>query len=200
MKESELRALEWIVGARTKIQTLLVDIQKFLSHNQEELQNNDRDKYCQAFTLIMGGAFSLWRAAFLTDDERRRQTIVRHASNFLLYLIRDNIINYPQDRGTQAWSATYYINNVNLRLLQLCTVCPQIVGEDAAQRQRIYRRAIIAGTSWVISNRKETRKMWDEAFEDLNQIFINLQTTFAAECEAPADEETKKPIAIVKKK
>ena len=172
------------VKARSKIQFLLLDLYDFLEEHQENLANNDRDRFCIAFTLIMGAGFSLWRAAFLTQDERHRDTIIAHARGFLRFLVRDNAINYPQDRETQAWSAMYYMNSANLKLLHLAEVFPEIVRDPSAdeKKEETYRKSLVAGTSWSIGNRKPSERMWIECFEEVDRIFKAFKLAFEAEC------------------
>jgi hypothetical protein len=74
------------------------------------------------FHLLLGSAFSLWRAAFLVKGTRQRSDLNEHALEFLDKLLWDNAINYPQDRDTHAWTGGYYVNSAALRLREAGTL------------------------------------------------------------------------------
>lgn len=71
------------------------------------------------FSYLVGAAFSLWRAAFLTDveDKRPPKEVQESIRKFLHPLIRDNIINFAQDRDSSNWSVGYYLSNANFRII-----------------------------------------------------------------------------------
>jgi hypothetical protein len=71
------------------------------------------------FHLLLGAAFSLWRAAFLVEGEREHTLISQHGTDFLDTLLWDNAINFPQDRRTHAFSGGYYLNNAAIRLVRV---------------------------------------------------------------------------------
>lgn len=103
-----------------------------------------------------------------------------------MYLVRDNAIAYPQDRDTQAWSSTYYMNSANMRLVLLADVLPSIVrsgGFDLDERRRSYQKAILAGTSWDIDRRKPSENLWVESFAELKRLFDAFKVEFDGECE-----------------
>lgn len=68
------------------------------------------------FGLLVGAAFSLWRAAFLVDAERDWPKILEKAETFLEAVVEDNTINYLQDKNTRNWTVGYYLNNARYRL------------------------------------------------------------------------------------
>ena len=114
---AESQDLAWLVESRSSIQRLLYRLHAYAEENPSELP----DGRAAVFQLLVGTAFSLWRAVFLTELHRDRQRIQSDAAKFLLLLVRDNAINYPQDRETRAWTAGYYLNNAYFRLRELCT-------------------------------------------------------------------------------
>lgn len=70
------------------------------------------------FGYLVGSAFSLWRAATLSDTTRSWDAILDDAQKLLHRLIHDNAVAYPQDRDTKEWMGGYYLNNARFRLLR----------------------------------------------------------------------------------
>ena len=71
------------------------------------------------FNLLIGIAFSLWRAAFLINANRTSDSIVEKADFFLHKLLADNTIGYSQDVAACEWMSGFYLNNARLRLIQI---------------------------------------------------------------------------------
>jgi hypothetical protein len=92
--------------------------------------------YWLDFSYLVGAAFSLWRAAFLTDvhNERPPKQVSDSIHRFLHPLIRDNIINFAQDRESSQWSVGYYLSNANFRLIAVAKRRAGIVGLDDFER------------------------------------------------------------------
>ena len=70
----------------------------------------------QAFDPIVGAAFSLWRAVFLTQKDRDWSSVSLSLEKFLYKVITDNSISYQDDKTNSAWTAGYYLDNADLRL------------------------------------------------------------------------------------
>ena len=104
----------WLIEARALNQELLLRLYRF-ARKSNELEHNAIIR--SVFSLLVGAAFSLWRAAFLGDATRQSPKITEHATKLLERLIRDNAVAYQQDRDTREWMAGYYINNAIWRLL-----------------------------------------------------------------------------------
>lgn len=98
---------DWLVESRSRIQCLLLELYKFLKDNRGKLVQRKFER--SVFGLLVGTAFSLWRAAFLVSQaDRDWPNILKQAEDFLDILVEDNAINYPQDkkRGTGQWGTT----------------------------------------------------------------------------------------------
>jgi hypothetical protein len=54
--------------------------------------------------LLIGAAFSLWRAVFLAETVRDVVEIHRSQETFLQKVITDNAINFADDRDNRAWT------------------------------------------------------------------------------------------------
>lgn len=110
--------LTWLVKRRTRCEALLLRLYA-TAKVPKPRANAHSDALSVVLQLLLGTTFSLWRAVFLLDRPRTRRKIHDDALAFLVYAIRDNIINYPQDRATGAWSGGYYLNNAVFRLREL---------------------------------------------------------------------------------
>jgi hypothetical protein len=119
---------KWLIERRWRIQCLCLELHDYLEKNQIAVNADWR-----FFSPLLAAAFSLWRAAFLADPNRKREDIYEHAKTFFKFLIEDNAINYPQDRTTRAYSAGYYLNNAKFRLKELWDYIPQ---EHEADRRK----------------------------------------------------------------
>jgi hypothetical protein len=114
----------WIIDARSQVQDLLLRLYRIGSDWPVE---DDKD-IGRSYTYLVGAAFSLWRAAFLTDADRSLSKIVRGdfgALTLLRTLIKDNAVNYPQDRKTRGWMVGYYLNSARLRLAHTRKFLPE---------------------------------------------------------------------------
>src|SRR6266446_3448211 len=112
--------LRWLVPSRSNIQNLLLEMQVFLQEHREAI---DADPDARSvFALLIGTAFSLWRAVFLADSARDWKSILDDADRFLDTLIRDNTILYRDDKN--AWSVGYYLNNGRYRLYRISEKMP----------------------------------------------------------------------------
>jgi hypothetical protein len=108
----------WLIDSRSRIQAVLLALHESVSSadKRDRLAQEPMDR--DVFVLLMGAAFSLWRAAFLSHAEHMWPEILTHANKFLEILIADNAINYPQDRDTRDWSGGYYLANARYRLVR----------------------------------------------------------------------------------
>lgn len=112
---SESDNFDWLVKARASNQEVLLRLYRFVKGNSQTLQSDAIKR--TVFALLVGAGFSLWRAAFLGDAERKWPAIIGHSEQLLKRLVQDNAVNYTQDRETREWMAGYYINNAQWRLL-----------------------------------------------------------------------------------
>ena len=104
---------DWLIRARALNQEVLLRLYR-ISEVQNRGEWTDTSRDC--FALLVGAAFSLWRAAFLTDAQRDSSKITEDAIKLLKRLIADNAVAYPQDRDTREWMGGYYINNAIWRV------------------------------------------------------------------------------------
>jgi len=158
---TETEDFGWLVDRRSRIQQLLLRLYEFLNENRADLAT--RELQWPLFGLLVGAGFSLWRAAFLAEEERQRPDVLDHAEKFLERLLRDNAINYPQDRETRMWTVGYYLHNARFRLE---LILGKLSSDPAARRviglaQKEAFRAFHASEP----NRANPRTQWDKAYE-----------------------------------
>lgn len=103
--------LEWLVRNRSTIQDLLLELWKEFPEAPSA-----GSKPGTVLQLLVGVAFSLWRAAFLADSARDWQENASHSKKFLGMVVKDNAITYSQERDARFWTVGYYLNNAFLRL------------------------------------------------------------------------------------
>lgn len=106
----------WLVRARAENQQALLQLHEFGHQNVEALHCDVTSR--SVFTLLVGTAFSLWRAAFLSDLKWTWSAIIGDANKLLERLVQDNAVAYPQDRDTREWMGRYYLNNAKWRLIR----------------------------------------------------------------------------------
>jgi hypothetical protein len=112
--------LAWLVEQRSENQALLLDLCTFGREKSQQLVQSESAR--TIFHLLVGAAFSLWRAVFLAERETDPKVLLDQSQTFLETLVADNAIGYYQDKKMQAWSAGYYLNNAYFRLAEVIEV------------------------------------------------------------------------------
>jgi hypothetical protein len=106
----EIKRLDWAIAARERSQKLLLALYEFGQHESERPKT-------EVFSLLVGVAFSLWRAAFLADAPTRTwPEALADAQEFLKTVLRTNAIAFNTEHTRQGWTGGYYLNNAKLRL------------------------------------------------------------------------------------
>src|SRR5437667_8667059 len=112
----------WLVESRGKIQEVLLQVHECrprwrIGHKGRRMSARRREEVW-LWALLVGAAFSLWRAVFLVEGKEQRgwHPIQRDASYFLKELIETNAIGFSQDRRASRWSSAYYISNAYYRI------------------------------------------------------------------------------------
>jgi hypothetical protein len=103
--------LDWIIRERSNVQSLACELLGLIEGNKDSL-SKDRGSG-EIAALMIGVAFSLWRAIFLapkrpTPDE----DMIAKGATFLRTFLRDNTISYSDEKSRKEWSFGYYLNNV----------------------------------------------------------------------------------------
>ena len=112
---------EWLIEARAKIQLSLLELHKLHEMAKHLEEEPDKQQLGLGLGRLVGAAFSLWRAAPLVWGYKKRnnQEEIGARGLVLNYLLRDNAINFPQDRASQDWMGGFYLNNAKDRLRSL---------------------------------------------------------------------------------
>lgn len=113
MSDSEVD-LEWLVKERSRIQLLSLRLLNILKAKKDWILASEANS--DAALLMVGAAFSLWRAIFLTHINKAKRKNYADARDFLRKVVRHNTITYPDDVKFQTWSFGYYLNNCRFRL------------------------------------------------------------------------------------
>jgi hypothetical protein len=58
--------------------------------------------------LLIGAAFSLWRAVFLAETVRDVVQIHESEEGFLLKVITHNAVTFADDQSNRHWTVEYY--------------------------------------------------------------------------------------------
>jgi hypothetical protein len=113
----KLADLEWLVESRSRNQRSTLALYKLLLTHKKKLDRSRRHR--GAAQMLLGSAFSLWRAVFLADIKQGRGDLLHDVESFLVELIQNNAITYVQDRKHRDWTFRYYVQNARERLKEL---------------------------------------------------------------------------------
>jgi hypothetical protein len=110
--EQVCKRYDWLVEARYANQSLTKELYKYKNHQK------DKDQW-KIYSVLVGCAFSLWRAAPLNNISKNPEQFREDAYELLNILVRDNAVTYNQDKRLEEWMAGYYLRNCYLRLKQI---------------------------------------------------------------------------------
>lgn len=108
----ELDHIKWLISSRGKNNTVALKLLGLFQKYPKRVRTDEFHIHAQHLVSI---AFSLWRAAFLTDTAGGI-TKFDHAEQFLKKLLVDNQISFVQDRAWREWTVNYYNSDARLRL------------------------------------------------------------------------------------
>ncbi len=164
--EPSRAAAEWMQTARMRIGQMLLDLYEIHRLHAEHLKTQAELERIAG--LLTGISLALWRSAFLIywvdETEAKSRDIVEGQKEILLCLVRDNAVNYPQDRGARDWTSGFYVNcaldrvnklNAELGRDAITTGAPPHTPEDHGRKDRLL---------W---------KDWDKIY-DRSQEFVTL--------------------------
>lgn len=157
---------DWLLRARAESQQLLLRLLRLGTDRATMLEQDQGHAFI--FALLVGAAFSLWRAAFLSDVGRHWPEITADANKLLAKLIVDNTINYPQDRDTKQWMGGYYLNNTRFRLMRAADRLRSDSAAEAALQE--VEKLDEAGIS-----AREPKEEWDLLRGALSQLISAFQ-------------------------
>ena len=120
-KKGNLR-LQLVVRDRWRIQVIALDLLNLLQDRQPDKPATDTRN---AYDLLVGATFSLWRAVFLVELDNDWDTRLGNAESFLEKVIRDNAIGYADDWNNRRWSFAFYADNARYRLNEFSAQVPE---------------------------------------------------------------------------
>lgn len=157
----------WLVTSRSNVQEILLELYVFIRDQRSELEK--RQAEWLMLGLLVGAAFSLWRAAFLSDADRQPANVIKTTEEFLEVLIRDNAINYPQDWKARAWTVGYYLNGARYRLQGFVAKLEQC-------GTRTSRPEILRIEELRTGDMVNPVEIWDELFHATVAAFAEFRT------------------------
>ena len=108
---------DWLVSGRSRNQKATLDLYRIVEAYEERLNGSMSD---QAVVIdLVGIAFSLWRAVFLSDLTGGMADRLADAKRFLQSLIAHNAVLYQTDFAAREWAFDYYLDNALFRLGRL---------------------------------------------------------------------------------
>jgi hypothetical protein len=151
------RTLKWQIQKRSEILNVLLELHGLIGSEKESKAKMGIAKR-RMLSLLVGSAFSLWRAVFLVYGSRNDRNMIEHCYNFSGSVLRDNAITFAQDRDTHEWSVGYYLNNAAFRIIA--------VYENAEfkglERLDGYVKEYRKGLPW-----KDSMHLWDDTHSAL---------------------------------
>jgi hypothetical protein len=108
--------IQWQIRAREQIQQLMLRLWVLLKENQ---QFANRQDFYQIVRMAQT-AYSLWRAAFLTNVRNNENEILDRSRDFLERILTTNAIGFQDELGRNDFAVVYYNNNAKYRLEREC--------------------------------------------------------------------------------
>ncbi len=173
--ETEPYDFKWLVESRSKIQKESLALYNFLCANRTALDQNK--PAAEIFGFLLGTTFSLWRAAFLANENRPKRRILDDAQKFLKYLVRDNTISYTQDKDAKNWTVGYYLNDARYRLLDIKHRLPKLVGDALQGLNPLFEKL-----EKMYSSGREidaTTQVWNVEYKILHKALRVFRTAIA---------------------
>ena len=156
---------EWVVPRRHQSQQLMLELYKYLQANPElDCRPRSRD----AYVLLVGASFSLWRAVFLAKPDHASSGIVLGARELLDSLLESNALLFSDERRIGQWSVGYYLQNASYRLQAAAQILPCAAVESAIQT---LNRGLQEGDS-----EGSPQSAWDTAYSAAVTL-VNIFTT-----------------------
>jgi hypothetical protein len=114
--EIPVERLAWAIRARERSQMLLLALYEF---GQCKGYGSPESREAWVFSILVGVAFALWRAAFLADASTRTwPEALEDAQALLKAVLRTNTVGFGTEHNLQGWTAGHYLKNAKLRLVE----------------------------------------------------------------------------------
>jgi hypothetical protein len=169
--------LAWAIDQRAEVQHTLLGLYGLVRHRPPPSLDDDT-RYL--LDLLIGAAFSLWRAVFLAETVRDVVKIHRSQEAFLQKVITDNAITFADDRDNRHWTVEYYLENAKFRLVQAITYADAHKGLKLTGEFLPFLR--LRGTHGV----ELTRYEWESAHYALRALFKIIAPDTSLNANLPA--------------
>jgi hypothetical protein len=156
----DLDHLKWSVDCRHEIQRTLLALYGYVVHNKP-----GHFPTTAVLDNCIAAAFSLWRAAFLTDMPRTVATVHQSQERFLQKVLTTNAINFSDDAASSAWSFGFYLQNASHRLTRGVELYEQYFDDKAPKD--ISGLLMVSGTP----EKGFTRYQWECTHLALRRVF-----------------------------
>lgn len=179
VKKPDLDHMAWAIEQRAEVQRTILALYEYVRGGLGLRKRNE----IQLLDLLIGAAFSLWRAVFLADKFRDTASVHQDQEKFLEKLITDNAITFVDDKNHRSWTVAYYLENAKYRLIRAVDV--NIIGKNQkADRDLLLGHLRISG-SYV----ELTRYEWESAHFVLRRMLKHLNPGAKVEAKLPTAPE-----------
>src|SRR5262245_17865379 len=140
----------WSVDARARSQKLLMALYD-LARSGCLPANSPRG---ETLSLLLGVAFSLWRAVSLADTPNRRwPDALENSQAFLDAMASTKTIGLGLEYQLQEWASGYYLNNAKLRFEEIVrrhARAGQASPEDSARMENLNKLDAAPHETWTL--------------------------------------------------
>jgi hypothetical protein len=96
------RSLDWLIPQRSLVQDDASELLDLIKNYKDKFSGDEDTEDVAA--LLVGAAFSLWRAVFLAPkNPTPRLAIVKKGRKFLEKFLHDNSISYGDEKNNRKW-------------------------------------------------------------------------------------------------
>jgi hypothetical protein len=149
---------DWLLAARADIQQDLLVLYRFVKDSRDALLQGDEDTDRGVFTLLVGAAFSLWRAAFLSHIDPGWPAVLDKTEALLKAVLETNAVPFSTELSVKNWMFGYYLNSALHRLAVVRqrlgdeSLTPTLKRFDKLYEQGLIRIAIAPTECWQIAH------------------------------------------------
>lgn len=176
MTQADVNRLRAVVKNRVLVHEELVRLYQ-IQRQFAAMDASPEDR--TVLVALTGIGFSLWRATFLGLEEASidggSEGLPEGAESFLLKLVQNNSVNYPQDEAARVFARDYYLGNARLRLDELLRTAPDLLGTE----DLLLLEQLNSGT-------RSLGDQWELCFRMLGSVVNNL--TGESNADADADD------------
>lgn len=169
--------LRWAINQRAKIQHTLLALYEYLEHHDPTEAPWPHTSFVDD---LVAAAFSLWRAAFLGENQRVFETVQAAQRAFLQKVITTNAITFNDDQANAAWSFGFYTLNAMYRLKSAFESAESALPNE----DRIALRRLL--NIHVHGKSAESRYQWQQLHAALRMLFNFIKPDSQLSVELPA--------------